>query len=306
MERTNNFDGLRLIAALAVVCSHMAALGGEREWRPVHGLTWGLFGVLVFFSISGYLVMASWRSDPNIGRFLERRFLRISPALLVVMPVTFLLAKALGVIGFPGNPYHNLNGSLWTIEYEVICYFVLVALAVVSRFPALLAGLLVAASVALGLGGYLTLFAAPFALGMALHEYPQLKRWSWAVAGLGLAAMPYHHLTTALIVAPAAVFVGERSWPALRSAGRYGDLSYGTYVYAYPIQQIVVHFLGTQTPYFTLLAVSLPLILSAAWASWHFVEAPTLARKPQKPAAVAWAAMRADDSTEPKPAHSLM
>lgn len=287
MNRTNNFDGLRLIAAMAVLLSHMAALGGEEEWL-IQGMTWGMVGVLVFFAISGYLVLASWRADPNIGRFLERRFLRIAPGLVVAAVSTYLLVAALGLTGFPGNPRSSLNGSLWTIAFEVYCYLLLLVLAMASNRPALWAVVALAVVSFLPHGTVdrnLVSFGYFFALSMLLLEYPQLRRYWWGLVGLGLATAPFGHpVSVALVVSPLAIEIGARSWPLLRSAGRYGDLSYGIYIYAFPIQQIVVAYMGKDAPYFALLAVSLPLVLLAALASWRIVEAPALARKPKRPA----------------------
>ena len=286
MGRANNFDGLRLIAAMAVLLAHMAALGGEQDWI-VQGHTWGEIGVFVFFAISGFLVMRSWRSDPDIGRFLARRFLRIAPALVVASVSTYLLVLALGLQGFPDNPRHSLNGSLWTIEFEVYCYLILVCLAMASKSPALIAVGLCALAKPLGLSGYLIEFAPFFAVGMLLAEYQLVRRWSWALVALGIASLPYGtSAPLALIITPVVVAVGTRSWPVLWAAGRYGDLSYGVYIYAFPVQQIVVGYMGAQTPYWTLLAFTIPVVLALAWLSWHFVEAPALGRKPQKPAQV--------------------
>ena len=77
MKRNNNFDGLRLIGALLVVFSHQFALAGRWEPRVIGDHSFGSLGVLIFFSISGYLVTSSWIADPHPGRFFTRRFLRV-------------------------------------------------------------------------------------------------------------------------------------------------------------------------------------------------------------------------------------
>src|SRR5213083_1586898 len=87
--RANNFDALRLIAALAVVFSHsfLIAEGSEaNEWFVrISGnqAVLGLVGVFVFFVISGYLVTESWCRNPAPGLFAVRRTLRIYPGLVV-------------------------------------------------------------------------------------------------------------------------------------------------------------------------------------------------------------------------------
>lgn len=153
----NNFDAIRITAALAVLVSHQFALAGLPEPSFFHLLSWGGGAVLVFFVISGYLVTMSWYRDPSVWRFAARRALRIWPALTVVVLVTAYLLGALvttlplidywthratfdylsalrmridfvlpGV--FEHNPYpQGVNGSLWTIPLEVRCYVVLAA-----------------------------------------------------------------------------------------------------------------------------------------------------------------------------------
>src|SRR4051794_16276411 len=64
MHHRNNFDGLRLIGALMVLVSHQFALSGRTEPHVVGQVSLGALGVLIFFSISGFLVGQSWHNDP--------------------------------------------------------------------------------------------------------------------------------------------------------------------------------------------------------------------------------------------------
>jgi peptidoglycan/LPS O-acetylase OafA/YrhL len=61
-------------------------------------------------------------------------------------------------------------------------------------------------------------------------------------------------------------------------AARFGDLSYGTYIYAWPVKQLVV-LCSHQPHWFVTAAVSTPIVLVLAWLSWHFVEKGALALK---------------------------
>jgi len=69
----NNFDVVRVVAALFVVVSHQFALTGLPEPTFLNVHTLGGLGVLVFFSVSGYLVAQSWQADPHVLRFAARR-----------------------------------------------------------------------------------------------------------------------------------------------------------------------------------------------------------------------------------------
>jgi peptidoglycan/LPS O-acetylase OafA/YrhL len=55
------------------------------------------------------------------------------------------------------------------------------------------------------------------------------------------------------------------------------DLSYGTYIYGWPVAQTVAH-LAPGLPAPVLVVASLAAVLPLAWASWHLVEAPALRR----------------------------
>jgi peptidoglycan/LPS O-acetylase OafA/YrhL len=89
VERHNNFDALRLIAAISVIFSHAFLIGEERQdAEPLMRLTGGqtilgVVGVFVFFTISGYLVTQSFEQTRSAPRFAAKRALRIYPGLLV-------------------------------------------------------------------------------------------------------------------------------------------------------------------------------------------------------------------------------
>ena len=81
-------DGLRAVAILTVVCSHVG----------VPGLAGGYVGVDIFFVISGYLIIGQIEADVAAGRFsfldfAARRALRILPAFLLVMITVLVLVS---------------------------------------------------------------------------------------------------------------------------------------------------------------------------------------------------------------------
>ena len=168
-QRVNNFDAVRLAAALSVVFSHsfLIAEGSEAN-EPFARITGnqsilGLVGVFVFFIISGYLVTESYCRRPAPGSFAARRMLRIYPGLVVnVLVCAFLIGPLVstlplgaylaspelrqflvdtltldpGPLHLPGVLFADnsvgllINGSLWTLRYEVMMYLMIVALGV--------------------------------------------------------------------------------------------------------------------------------------------------------------------------------
>ncbi|WP_051236153.1 acyltransferase family protein [Ottowia thiooxydans] len=154
-HQANNFDAIRIMAALSVLVSHHFALLGQLEPSVLRINTLGGFAVLIFFTISGYLVTASWYNDPHLFRFAQRRVLRIFPAYIAVIVLTaYVLGASLSSLPLREYVQHDLtraylsniwmglsstlpgvfeknplpatvNGSLWTIPIEIQCYVIL-------------------------------------------------------------------------------------------------------------------------------------------------------------------------------------
>ena len=80
---TNNLNFVRLFGASLVLYGHSFVFLGLPEPLFLSLQPLGALGVLIFFTISGYLITESWDRDPNLSRFIARRMLRIFPALVV-------------------------------------------------------------------------------------------------------------------------------------------------------------------------------------------------------------------------------
>ena len=309
----NNFDALRLAAALLVVYGHQTA-----------DLT-GTFGLrlVVFFAISGYLISGSWRFDPHAGRFLLRRFLRVWPAYAAVivvcaavstmfpapdMPEMSRLASMfylsnLWFAGFEWGffPFRNgfMNQSIWMMRYEVDIYLAFAAVSVLRpRLVSIVAAAILLLSLRApethpGAGGLLECwslyFAGFFSFGVLLREFARLRRLGpvlcFVAAGIALLALGERTAGLLLIIPPAAVWVGEQSWPLLRSASRFGDLSLGVFLWAWPVHQVTQIWMSAATPLSMQLVIVGAQVLAVAWLSWRFIEAPALRMKPRKPGA---------------------
>jgi peptidoglycan/LPS O-acetylase OafA/YrhL len=165
-------EALRGVAALAVVVEHAWALSNDPTKpggsdlplaRLVGGL--GLWGVLLFFMLSGYLLADTfWRAEKaDLKVYGIRRFFRIAPAYYVNVAILFLFFAAPGLlfstagakqvlanltftqhlsIDWTGSLF--VNGSLWTLTIEMMLYLFLPVMALmVKRAPWLATGLFV-------------------------------------------------------------------------------------------------------------------------------------------------------------------
>lgn len=121
-----------------------------------------------------------------------------------------------------------------------------------------------------------------FMAGMLAYEYRDALPRSGTLAAGGLVALvATGHLRGVLApvatdvllptTAPYALFYLAFSTQRFQAA-RYGDFSYGTYLYAFPIQQLLVAQFAARLPFAPFIACSMALALSAGIVSWYGVE----------------------------------
>lgn len=328
--RDNNFNLIRMVAASAVLVSHawpMVYGGGTVEpLEAATGHSLGTFAVYVFFALSGYFISASFARSGSVGAFLAARALRLFPGLAVsLLLVALVLGPAVSSLSpgdyladratwtfllrnltlwsaqftlpgvFEANPFPAVEGSIWTLIQEVLCYGLV--------FLAGIAGLLKrrqAMTLALAVYGLawtaqalypaglhpkliqLHQMSLPFVMGMAFWLWrdriamtalaiPVLVLLAWMTAGT-----PAGFPALMLALAYTTFWLGLVPRGAVRAYNRLGDYSYGTYVYAFPIQGFVVWLFGPTTP-LVHVVLAFPLTLVLAILSWRLVEAPALA-----------------------------
>lgn len=345
-SRENNFNLLRMIAASAVLVSHAYPLslgvGAAEPLSASLSMSLGTLSVISFFVISGFFISQSFDNSSSLLAFAVARTLRIYPALIAVLLITALVigplftrlgpwqyffnSETLSYVprnlslkwlryGLPGvfddNPYPTaINGSLWTLFYEVSCYALVALLGVfgaarrnwifafffafylLAYFTTSTTAPLQAFVAEHSLFQYLQELSFPFVLGMLFYRGRTLllPRLSLLMcAGAGAAAIAASHTSFfrevfILFWGLLLFYVGYLPLKPLRSYNRLGDYSYGMYIYAFPCEQVVV-FLWHGVSTIALTAISFPITVALAVLSWHFVEQPALA---QKANATAW------------------
>lgn len=204
---------------------------------------------------------------------------------------------------FLTNPTpRNVNLSLWTIPFELECYLALAALAVVfrrSRLFILGATVLFATYMTVNMLRHhkISFFYQPgdehhftgralvlaFLCGVALYQWRDRVRYSDALGvasaavGLVLASFYAFQYIAVIPFAYATVWIGLKQIPRSFLIDK-GDYSYGIYLFAGPIQQM----LATYEPlrfWWLNFAVGLCAAILYAMFSWRFVENPILSRK---------------------------
>ncbi len=92
-RRVGALDGLRFVAAAAVLFQHGVEQQGALGQKIVAALSPGVFGVVLFFLISGYVIPMSAGKTFDLRRFVIRRVLRIYPLVLVAFAIAALLSQ---------------------------------------------------------------------------------------------------------------------------------------------------------------------------------------------------------------------
>jgi peptidoglycan/LPS O-acetylase OafA/YrhL len=149
-QRFPALDGIRALAAFAVVCTHVGFISGRSLKSDLFGpiLARGDFGVTVFFLLSGFLLYrpfamhsAGVSPRPLVGQFLWRRALRIFPALIIYVVITLTwitpyrvrasdyVHYLLLIQTYDHHDYDPNLSQLWTLAIEVVFYLMLPVLA---------------------------------------------------------------------------------------------------------------------------------------------------------------------------------
>lgn len=301
------------------------------------GTSWGAIAVDVFFIASGFFIAASFSYKTNLKSFVMARALRIFPGLFVVTALSacilgpvfttlsiteyfsdyhwlqYLVKNSLLITGieynlpgvFTQNPYPlAVNGSLWTLPYEIKMYFLLVVFC--SLFSYIQRSLklsiytnrrfftsLTLAALCLHLvnffqefyeGEFLKLFFM-FFVGSTFFFFKDKihlnKQYGLATISLLLASCIHpttFFITYTFCLAYIVFYLAYIPKGAIRSFNKIGDYSYGIYIYGFPVQQIV----AASIPGISILAmisVSFLITVVLATLSWNLIEERALRLK---------------------------
>ncbi len=309
--RDNNVGNLRLFLAGAVVTSHAWPLAlGEGVHEPLSDLTGrslGFWAVIAFFFLSGLFISES-AANRSTKSFWTSRARRILPGLVMALIVTVILAVLSGARpglltgaeyvvrntllasiehridgAFASNPYPEMvNGPLWSLFNEVTAYVLCYTAARLGLLQQrggtvliLVAAALLAAVDGLPprLDAFGPLFLA-FAMGMAVWQFRDDLPLDWRIVAL---LSPLVLFGWAGMLVPFAYVLVLVSWKVPGKSPKT-DLSYGVYLYGWPVAQFVLFLVPGLTPV-ELAIMSMIAVLPFAAASWYLVEHPSIRRK---------------------------
>ena len=196
---------------------------------------------------------------------------------------------------FENNTRTAINGSLWTLTVEVRCYLLLAALTFLGfRLNKMVGNGLVLALFVLGVMSFESIpllginpkWSKPalyFVIGALCYLNRDKVFLDYRIAFLAvvLASFSFGEKWFGYVFPPALIyllFYVAYSTKQLPTDAIIGDISYGIYIYAWPVQQIIAQSFPGQTPYFNTLASSL-IVIPLAWLSWHGIEKRILSCK---------------------------
>jgi peptidoglycan/LPS O-acetylase OafA/YrhL len=206
----------------------------------------------------------------------------------------------MAVDGFPylfeQNPWQAINGSLWTLPHELRMYilcFVVGSFGALHRplyFNALLF-LLVVVYLSTGktwllMGDNAIRLPLYFMFGMASYVNARWLRVHGAIlfglcviAAIGYVVLPRvaYDLLFACALSYAVLYAAYRYYLQRFDTARFGDFSYGIYLYGFPVQQVWVWWYGGIISPEWLCVLTLLTVIPLAVMSWFMIEKPALA-----------------------------
>ncbi len=270
----------------------------------------------MFFIISGYLITKSYDQSDSPRTYFLKRVFRILPALLICAATTSFIAIVVTSHGIPtigllrdfmhytaettmladtaGESFADIrfvendygavfNGSLWSLRSEFLCYIAVMVLGVsgmlTKRTAWIALGMCVVTHIFYmmgSLGWVAGFFAAGAVLYLSGHWF---MRWPvLAISAMGLiggAALGYPTLAFMLFGSVLTIAAGLSRFQ-LPSVTRWGDLSYGIYLYGWPVQGTVAMIMQDQARPWSVFLIAVAIAAPIAFLSWHLVEKPSL------------------------------
>ena len=248
----------------------------------------------VFLSFAGSLPLTDYFSNPAIFKYLTANLFFLN-FLQPCLPGLFL-----------NNLLCSVNGALWTIKIEVSFYLLLPLLIIFANrmrkkyllfiavylFALLYQIIINYFSVIMPaqshllmsfkhqLPGFMTYFVSGIALYYYIDQFNQRKHL-WVLIALPIFITEYYLYLEILrpIALGVIVLYVATGFKFLNNFGRYGDFSYGIYIYHFPLVQLVVslNWFNTYNPWLVSIAIIFTVLLLSV-LSWHLLERKFLKR----------------------------
>lgn len=203
---------------------------------------------------------------------------------------------------FLDNPAADVvNGQLWTVPFELWCYAILAVLALcgIARrpmallFSSILLQLFLFFRKIYLLHGNFEINHGPlpgfslvmtFLAGVVFFAFRSRTPYNFklfsicAVISILCLLLPMGDYFIAYPIAYMTIYIGLQN-PRAIFIHKLGDLSYGIFLYGFPVQQFVASWGDWTHVWYVNLVCALPITICISWLSWTLIERPALALK---------------------------
>jgi peptidoglycan/LPS O-acetylase OafA/YrhL len=275
----------------------------------------------IFPGLAACLLICAFAMGPLVTSLGIGDYLRHPKTWMFLLRNILLLPddEALPGVVFVDNASGTVfTGTLWTLRYEVYCYLMVLVLGVTrlltprvavaifvlgmltnildlddalgARYGAVLDHLGIAGAALkewFDLSGFLWLMPA-FAAGMCLyflrdHGGPRHALALVAAAGF-VATVVFGKMLLLFPLFGGYLTIYLATAPGIRlpRVGRFGDFSYGLYIYGWPAEAFTIWLRGGHAPWYEVFAGGLVIGFAMAFLSWHLIEKRALRLKPRR------------------------
>lgn len=320
--RSNNLNLVKFIAALFVIISHAYPLCKGAEYNDIlsdlsrNSIAFGSLAVAIFFMSSGFFVTKSLLKSKDSKKYLHNRFIRIFPPLWFTLIVCILVCGlffstySLGkyflssdffkyCLNFILIPIHNLpgvfmnniypgviNGPLWTLPIEFVCYLVLLLaykLNLVNKKSYKYVALLVIVAfvginlIPLSIKGYIQpcfLFFWGSFYWIYRDNITMNNTYFLIslVAFVLLIVLGYGQVASFLFVPYLTLYIAFCLPQCNNRLASLGNLSYDIYLCGWPIQQMIISLFGGSMLVGMNILISIPLSILVGYITYSLVE----------------------------------
>jgi peptidoglycan/LPS O-acetylase OafA/YrhL len=225
----------------------------------------------------------------NTSYTLREYFLRLAdPQTWMAIPF-YINGWAIGI--FTENPVTYVNAPLWTIPFEFMLYILVAFLGITAilwrkniLLPVIFMTVLMWAVWYDNPALNKIRFAAYFLIGSYLYvnrEKMEYKLWLSALLFIPVVIFfktPFMFVFALIAIPYFVLCIAYLPIRHLHKFGTAGDPSYGMYIYSYPIQQTILHFIPA-IAVSQLIGLTFAVVIPMAYASWHFIEKKALSLK---------------------------
>jgi peptidoglycan/LPS O-acetylase OafA/YrhL len=259
---------------------------GDYFWKRFLRLFPGLFVVLLLT-----ILLAPFVYESTVPYLSNREVFTYLPKNISLYQLQYNIK---GV--FENNPHRwAINGSLWTICYEFTMYVLLSLLFFLRKNTKLVRGILALSLITMFAAYNLALPQAEKIIVMQMHgdnflnlgtfficgsllaslKFENIPHKKYIIAGLALLLwisihFGFYNSTKHILLTMFTLLVGLYALPFFSTFGKTGDMSYGIYIYGFPIQQTLMYFFRLNVNELLLASVLLSMVFG--YFSWHLIE----------------------------------